>query len=344
MEERNHPASDRKRDKFREEGQIAKSRDLMAFGALLGSLIGLAVSLTSSTRELVNLMTIAFLSVENEGTGVMARSMQAFMLAVGPVLLGSTVFSLGLGVAETKGPLWVPPKLDLTRLDPLPRLTSLFGSKDGLINLGLSILKITAVMGATGLLLHEQVISLVAPAPASLSARLMSGRELVASILERGVALLLFLGVADYAARWLMLERKMQMSHDELRDEQKEDSGDPSVRARRRQRARQLAMARSTKDVPTADVVVVNPTHFAVALKYVGGKMRAPRVVAKGVDENAVQIRRIATTAGVPIQSEPPLARALFARVAVGREVPPDLYQAVAVVLATVYRMRGKTA
>jgi flagellar biosynthetic protein FlhB len=137
------------------------------------------------------------------------------------------------------------------------------------------------------------------------------------------------------------MKTQMMMSADELKREHKESEGDPMVKSRRRQRAREMAKRRIAVTVPTADVVVVNPTHYAVALRYDDTSDRAPIVVAKGVDEVAARIREIARKHGVPVMSRPPLARALHKHVKEGRPVPANLYRAVAEVLAYVYRLRG---
>jgi flagellar biosynthetic protein FlhB len=139
-------------------------------------------------------------------------------------------------------------------------------------------------------------------------------------------------------ARW-RLERQLRMTKQEVRDELKKMEGDPLVKQRRRQIQRRLMIQRIRNEVPKADVVVTNPTEYAVALKYDEATMQAPRVVAKGVDLLALRIREIAQASGVPIVQRPPLARALYASVDVGKDIPPAFYRAVAEVLAYVYQL-----
>ena len=135
--------------------------------------------------------------------------------------------------------------------------------------------------------------------------------------------------------------RKLKMTRQELRDEMKESEGRPEVKGRIRQMQHQMSQRRMMEDVPSADVIVVNPTHYAVALKYDGGQMGAPRVVAKGVDEMAHRIREVAERHRVAIVSAPPLARALYREGQIGREIPVRLYSAVAQILSYVYQLRA---
>jgi len=147
------------------------------------------------------------------------------------------------------------------------------------------------------------------------------------------------LAAIDFVLAKRRMSAKMKMTPDEIKREHKESEGDPMVKGKRRARMRQLAKRRMASEVKAADVVVVNPTHYAVALRYRADSDAAPRVVAKGADEVAEHIRALARQAGVPILSRPPLARALF-KVAEGGQVPAPLYKAVAEVLAYVYRLR----
>ena len=135
----------------------------------------------------------------------------------------------------------------------------------------------------------------------------------------------------------------MKMTHDEVKRESKEEEGSPELKARRKGMYRELTINRVMDEVPNADVIVTNPTHFAVALRYEANKDMAPRVVAKGIDSMALNIRRIARRNGVPVVENRPLARTLWRKVKVGRPVPLDMYEAVAAVLAHVYRIKQRS-
>ncbi|MCP4245577.1 MAG: EscU/YscU/HrcU family type III secretion system export apparatus switch protein [bacterium] len=153
---------------------------------------------------------------------------------------------------------------------------------------------------------------------------------------------LLVLALIDYAYQRYKHERDLKMTKEEVKDELRSMEGDPVVKRRRREVQMQLAYPRLQKEVPGADVVVSNPTHVAVAIKYDADTMASPRVVAKGADLMALRIRQLAAASGVPIMERPPLARALYESVQVGQEVPERFYQAVAEILAYVYELTGR--
>jgi flagellar biosynthetic protein FlhB len=154
--------------------------------------------------------------------------------------------------------------------------------------------------------------------------------------------LLFVLAILDYIYQRYRIEKSLKMSKQEVKDEMRRMEGDPKIKQRRRQIALQRVMQRIKKDVPTADVVVTNPTHFAVALQYDSKTMHAPKVVAKGQDLIAMRIREIAVASGVPILERKPLARALYKMCNVGQEIPEEFYSTVAEILAYVYELSGK--
>jgi flagellar biosynthesis protein FlhB len=168
------------------------------------------------------------------------------------------------------------------------------------------------------------------------------GAGIVFSIGIRIGVLLFILAIFDYINQRRRIEDSLKMSKQEVKDEMRRMDGDPLIKQRRRQIAIQRLKKKLAKDVPTADVVVTNPTHFAVALKYEQGTMRAPRLVAKGADLMAQRIRELAIEANVPIVERAPLARAIFKMVDVGEEIPEQFYSAVAEILAYVYELNRK--
>ncbi|MHC5023403.1 MAG: EscU/YscU/HrcU family type III secretion system export apparatus switch protein, partial [Planctomycetota bacterium] len=160
----------------------------------------------------------------------------------------------------------------------------------------------------------------------------------------RVVAVLLLLGFIDFFYQKWKHTQDLRMTKQQVKDEMKQAEGDPEVKKRRLRMQQQIAMQRINASVPKADVVVTNPEHIAVALQYDANRMNAPRVVAKGADFLALRIRQIAVQHGIPVVERKPLARALYREVPVGREVPPEFYQAVAEILAYVYRLGGRVA
>jgi len=229
----------------------------------------------------------------------------------------------------------------LSRLSPLRGLKNLVGMRAGM-RLGMSLAKVVIVgVVATVLIVLEfdgimQLGWLEARGALGLSATIVFWFAMKLALV------LLVLGVLDYAYQRWQRERDLRMTRIEVKDELKRMEGDPLVKQRRTRVARQLALQRIGHDVPAADVVVTNPTHFSVALRYVSEKMTAPRVVAKGADFMAMRIRQVATQHGVPLVERKDLAQSLYRTVDVGQEVPPEHYNAVAEILAYVYRLDGR--
>jgi flagellar biosynthetic protein FlhB len=154
----------------------------------------------------------------------------------------------------------------------------------------------------------------------------------------------LILALFDYMYQKWEFEKNIRMSKQDIKDEYKKSEGDPLIKSKIREKQRRMAMQRMMQEVPKADVVITNPTHFAVAIKYDGAEMDAPRVIAKGADYVALRMKQVAKESNVPMMENRPLARALYAQVDIGQSIPQDLFQAVAEVLAFVYKARSKTA
>ena len=232
------------------------------------------------------------------------------------------------------------PKLD-NLINPLKGIKDLMLSKKALVQLVFSFFKVAVIGGVCAWVIMGWLDGYVTAEPYSL-ASILEGAKAVAMELavKAGIAFLL-IAVIDYIIKWYETEQDLKMSLKEIKDEHKNTEGDPMQKGKRRQMARDLVDSRSVKNVVEADVVVVNPTHYAVAIKY-DSSMAAPKVLAKGVDEQAARIRAIARQHYSPVVPQPPLARALYRQVKVGKEVPSDLYQAVALVLAHVYKRNGK--
>ena len=247
---------------------------------------------------------------------------------VAPVLMGSLQFNLKA----------LAPKPE--RLNPLAGLQRMVSS-DGLVELAKSLLRVALLGTACGLVLVHGFDVLRAMPGQSLEDAARTGLYFAGRLLGAAAVALLLLALADAPyQKWNRL-RKLKMTRQEVREEMKEADGNPQVKGKIRQMQFQMSQRRMMEAVPTADVVVVNPTHYAVALKYDGGSMRAPKVVAKGVDELAMRIREVADAHRVAIVSAPPLARALYREGELDKEIPVRLYAAVAQVLSYVYQLRA---
>jgi len=344
------PASERKIRKAREEGQVARSRDLSHFAAIGTAAVLLAAAAPALTRWLGRMLRAAL----HFDAGLLAdpRLMGERLAEVGApsllvvagigaalalVALASTVLAGGWNLSLKA----VAPKFG--KLDPLAGLGRIFGG-DQLIDT-LKACALALVLGGIGVLylklnIERFTAAMAMPLPAALA---HAGSVLLGGLWLLLLALGLFALVDVPLQRYKLLKR-LRMSAQEVKQEHKEVEGSAEVKSRQRSRMRELANRRMLAAVPGADLVVMNPSHFAVALKYEETSMSAPRVVAKGADLMAFRIRDAAAGAKVPVLRAPPLARALYAHAELDREVPAALFAAVAQVLAHVYQLRAHLA
>lgn len=345
----------RKRESAREKGQLARSTDLAAAldlcgGALLvwffghSIFVGLKAILARSLANDASIPSGAgILDPRGAGETFVWTMIEAGWIIAPALLIMWLVACLAqvqqVGLLVTFEPL--QPKLD--RLNPIAGFGRLFG-KRSLVKTIVSFAKLI-VVATTVIILTRNRVDEFAALP-SLSAVAAFDRifHLVMEMCAYVLSLLLILGAADWLYQRWQHTSDLKMTRQEVKDERKSGEGDPEIKARRLRIARELAMQRIRRDVPKADVIVTNPTHYSVAIKYDSATMHAPKVVAKGADWLALRIREVATANGVPIVEKPALARALYASVDEGRFVSPEYYQAVAELLAHVYRIQGRAA
>lgn len=336
---RTHEATPKRVRDFRKRGDIALSRELVSAGALLGAVVGLLACSAMSLSALLSFTRDTALAADGRDTSWLpSAAVRAFVTCAGPALIGAAAVALTTMCIQLG---WPPAfkgiKVDLARLSPLTNLRQAFGLGGAAKRTVTALVKLAAIGGIVAIVLATGIV------PSTLEPQQL-GRVAWSSVSRALLvvgAVIVVVGVVDYILARRRIRKQMRMTPDEVKREHKESEGDPMVKSRRRQRAREMAKRRIAIHVPTADVVVVNPTHYAVALRYDERTDRAPIVVAKGVDEVAARIREIARRHGVPVMSRPPLARALHKHVKEGRPVPANLYRAVAEVLAYVYRLRG---
>ena len=236
-----------------------------------------------------------------------------------------------------------PEKLQpkLNRISPISNAKNKFG-RSGLFEFFKSFVKLTIYALVLGVFIWKklpQMLSTLSLSPGMSTVILL---ELCIQFLALVLLVALTIGVIDYFWQHQEHLRKNRMSHKELMDEIKQNEGDPHVKQQRRQKGYDIAMNQMLSEVPDADVIVVNPTHYAVALKWSRLPGEAPVCIAKGVDEIAARIREVAVEHGIPIHSAPPTARALHATVEIGAEIPPDQYQAVAAAIRFAEKMRKR--
>jgi len=341
-------ATPKRRDEGRKKGQVARSADLNGAVVLLAALFVLSATGPNLIEVLQTAMRDVFLListpeiVDHRGVGAVAAAQtKAVGLACAPVILVCVVAGTLINVAQVGGkPRATILKPDPKRMSPLQGAKNVFGP-NGLFEGGKSVIKMLAVGAVAALAVLpklDELAALVGMPPRQLMAELAS--TVYAIAVRAGVAYLV-IGAIDYAWQRYRTEKSMKMDKQSVKDEHKQNDLPAEVKGAIRRRQIMAARARMMADVPQADVVVTNPTHYAVALRY-DADTSAPEVVAKGVDLVAKRIREIAGSAGVPIVPDPPLARSLHASVEVGQLIPEEMFQAVAQLLAFVYRTAGR--
>ena len=349
-QDRNLPASQRKLNKAREEGQVARSRDFGHFAAIAacGALLAVFSPLAADWLQQTLMTGLRFDSSAVHNPGLMGERLGELTIRLMFVIVpfGAVMMAAALGASIVIGGWnWTLTPL-LPKFGKLNPITGLRGivSKDKLIDAlkGSALALILGAIGALFLKAHvdEFTAAMAMPLPAAI--RALSGAML-------GGLTLLLLALAVFAMIDVPLQRfqhaqRLKMSHQELKQEHRESEGNQEIKAKVRARMREMTKRRMLAAVPQADLVVMNPTHYAVALKYDDQKMGAPRVVAKGADLLAMTIRDLAQDSKVPVLQAPVLARALYAHAELDREIPAALFAAVAQVLAYVYQLRAALA
>jgi flagellar biosynthetic protein FlhB len=346
-EDRQLPASERKLQKAREEGRVARSRDLGHFfvvGSALMAALALGPGLARATIEMIGTSLRFDRAAALDGDRLPAYfaaqggdALLAMLPLTGAVVAGVVLASVVPGGVVLSAKSLQPKPEKLSPISGLKRIFSVRGAVEllKLIVLAISLFAIAAWFVVSSL-----------PEFAGLALRPLAqgvagGAGLMGAGLGALMGVLLLVALLDVPFQWFRHRADLRMTRQELKQEHKESEGDPLLRGRMRARQREIASRRMLAAVPAADVIITNPTHYAVAIKYDEASMGAPRVVAKGADMMAARIRELAEQAGVPRLEAPPLARALYAHVEVDREIPAALYTAVAQVLAYVYQLRN---
>jgi flagellar biosynthetic protein FlhB len=264
-------------------------------------------------------------------------------LALAPLLVGMILIVVIADVLQV-GLVFNGKRLqpNLAALNPTKGFSRIFGKRQGPAQGAIVLIKLVVVALVAYSAIHGKLPQILLAQQLDYLPIFGLGAEVVFAIGVRIGIVLLVLAIADYAFQKWKMEQELKMTKQEVKDEMRRMDGDPKVKARRKQLAQQMMREQLRRDVPTADVIVTNPTHFAIALKYDADSMHAPRVIAKGQDFMALRIRELAIEHGVPILERPPLARALYKLVNVGQEIPEQYYAAVAEILAYVFELSGK--
>lgn len=343
---RTYEATSHRRDEFRKQGRYARARDvgaLAAMAAVTGTLLGMRPVIDASLRTL-------FARTHGDLTALARHDLSGTMQAVSgamtamalPGMIAAFVGAAVVGAAQSGARLhWelAAPRMD--RLDPAGRLMQLFSPRQAFVETTLAMLRVLVVAAVVQRVAKGELPDLMLLSRAPLEAAPPRVLAAAARVVFSALGALGLIAAADYGQSWFQLEQQLKMTRRELEEETRQQDGDPKAKGRMRAKARAQARQRSLQAVRQADVVVTNPTHVAVALRY-GMKDPAPVVVAKGHDALALQIRAEARKHGVPILEHRALARALDAEVKVGRTIPAKHFMTVAKVLAFVYRLRPR--
>ncbi len=340
--ERTEKATPRRRQKAREEGRVARSRELTAMAGMGGILL-IFLFFGAFFMSRMSALTGGLLSFRYGSdplTVVRAVSLETGA-TVAPFLAVAFVVSLAAALLQG-GIVAKPIKVDMERLNPLNGLKRLF-SAEGLGNFLKSLVEFI-VGGVVVYLIIDRLLPSL-PQLAAIEMRHLYGVSLrfIGQAVLSAFGAFAVMAVLDYLLERWKFERSIKMTKDDLREEYKETEGDPTVKARIKSLQREMARRRMMQEVPKATVVITNPTHLAVAILYDKAGMAAPKIIAKGAGYVAEKIRTIARAHGVPVVEDKPLARALFP-LALGSFIPEQLYRAVAKILAYIYKLKGKTA
>jgi len=345
--EKTEKATPRKRNETRKKGQVSKSADLVTAISLLSMFLLFLFAIPWMGHQLADLMTETYEKglTQPLTEGGIHQLFTGLVLQAGkivaPILVLSFVIAIVANVMQV-GFVFSSESisLKLNRLDPISGFKRIYSLR-AIVEFLKSLLKICAVGLCTFLVLWMNSDEIILIGQKSLGDALVTVGKITFEMGVSASVVLLFLALLDYLYQRYDFEKNIRMSKQEVKDEYKKTEGDPLIKSKIRERQRQMAMRRMMQEVPKADVIITNPTHYAVALIYKDGEMDAPTIVAKGADYVALKIREIAKEHGVPIVEKRELARALFP-LEIGMQIPETFFKAVAEILAYVYQLKGK--
>ncbi len=347
---RTEEATPKRRSKVRQEGNVPKSGELSKATSLIGGVIALRFCVKYIGEEMANNYQWLFrdgMRLELTQTSVMNLMIWS-SLSIAKMIMPTLLILCLVGYLTMRlqvGSLWTTealgPKFDKV-LNPFPGLKNVIFNPKMFIQLARSALQAVAVAVPPYLLIRDEMNNILPLFYQEIPALASYMLELGYRMTWYAIIPMLIIGLADlWYVRW-DYEENIKMSKDEIKDERKQSEGDPTIKAKQRQKMMAVMRKRMLKAVPTADVVVTNPTHYAVALRYDPKEAPAPVVVAKGVDFMAQKIKDIARENRVPIRENKPLAQALYKNIEVGNAISEDLYKAVASILAEIFRIKGR--
>ncbi|MFZ5648351.1 MAG: flagellar biosynthesis protein FlhB [Bacillota bacterium] len=347
-QEKTEQPTPRKLQEARKKGQVAKSKDLSAAVVLMAAVGVFFVMAQGAVASLERHLTWYFSNIFSFGfpdkhlPWILLESLIEISLIFAPVFLITIVFAV-LGNVMQSGIFLSPEAVmfKLERINPLEGLKRIF-SVNSLVELVKSVIKVSIVGVVSYLVAVKYIPVLLMVYYKNPVQELLEIADVIIVVAAAGGGSYLVLALADYYYQRFDFLKRMRMTKQEIKDEYKQTEGDPQIKGWIRKRQREIVLNRIRQEVPKATVVVTNPIHYAVALKYEEGVTGAPVVVAKGAGDIALRLKDIAAKNSVPVIENPPLARSLFKQVDIGREIPVELYQSVAEVLAMVMKLKNR--
>lgn len=347
-QEKTEQPTERQRIKSREEGQVAQSRELNSFAVLLGGMAALVIFGGWMMNRLTGMVGGIFTNLEsfqvNPGNlpGYIAGAAGWLLTTISPVLIVVVVVGILINLVQFEFKFTTKPlEPKLSKMNPVKGLKRLVNQRAAV-----TLLTNIAKMAAIGFVAYKAIIKSFPDFPTLVDATVgQIFLYLVDTIFGMYIwilALLLVIALIDFAYQRYQHQENLKMTKDEVKDERKMQEGDPKVKAQIRKMQFQMAFNTMIKELPEADVIVTNPVHVAVALKYDPEKMDAPKVIGKGLRKLAERIKRIAAENDIPIIENPPLARALYKSCEIGEEIPGQFYQDVAEIISYIYQLRGE--
>lgn len=334
--------------KAREEGRVAKSQELNGAIVLLLpilTLIAFAPSMLNSFTELLRFYFLRSTTSDIQDPALVGAFFHYFISLVLPITLTALIGGIVSNVLQNGGFIFsvkpITPKLSKIAPDFAKFFSRLF-SAEGFFNFAKSMLKVTIIVLVAYISIRNELPKLVTMLNTGIWSAIVFVASMASRLLLSAALLFLIISIPDYIFQRHQFMESLKMSKQEIKEEYKQMEGDPLVKNRLRQRMRELLSQNMAINVPKADVIITNPTHFAVAMQWDRATMRAPMCTAKGADQLALRIKSIANDNNVPIFENKPLARALYAEVEIGDMIPDEYYQAIAVILAKVYALDSR--
>jgi len=343
-------ATPKRRQDERKKGNVLMSKDAVAVATLIGSLFMIQTMKSTFVTKIKGVLNICFAYIASDRVGMLPgvlgelskTAILTFVTVAGPFLAVTALLAIGTTFYQTKLLVTTEPlRPKFSRLNPLPGFKRLFSLRS-VIETIKNILKITILLVLICNYFTNVALSFSRFLDMSLGRACGILFKDIVTLVTQIVIAFIVIAFFDYLYQWWDYERQLKMSKEEIKEEYKQTEGDPQVKGKIKQIQRQRAMERMMQQVPKSDVVIRNPTHFAVALRYHEEEDNAPVVLAKGMDELALRIVKVAEENGVSVVENVPLARALYASVDLNREIPPELYGAVAEVLVYVMKLDEK--